>query len=163
MDWIKQETKLKGSGPSNVASVIPLRKPTGTGTGGGGGTVTKSITTISMEHSWFFIIQLLPFSVKMLNFYKHYEILYHHVFRKDLNPLSGNPTKWSNTLKQFVGNLLTNFLSVFDHFVRLALKGLSLFQYHETLMYWLYFYRWQTKQNTKITKTEKLGQRHRQF
>ena len=33
-------------------------------------------------------------------------------------------TKWSNTLKQFVGNLPTNCLSVFDHFVGLALKGL---------------------------------------
>ena len=27
-------------------------------------------------------------------------------------------TKWSNTLKQFVGNLSTNVLSVFDHFVK---------------------------------------------
>ena len=42
-----------------------------------------------------------------------------------LNPLSDNPTKWSNTLKQFVGKLPTNCLSVFDHFVKLALKGLS--------------------------------------
>ena len=42
-----------------------------------------------------------------------------------VNPLSANPTKWSNTLKQFVGNLPTNCLSVFDHFVGLALKGLS--------------------------------------
>ena len=41
-----------------------------------------------------------------------------------LNPLSTNPTKWSNTLKQFVGKLPTNCLSVFDHFVGLALKGL---------------------------------------
>ena len=41
------------------------------------------------------------------------------------NPLSANPTKWSNTLKQFVGNLSTNYLSVFDHFVKLALKGLT--------------------------------------
>ena len=40
-----------------------------------------------------------------------------------LIPLSANPTKWSNTLKQFVGNLPTNYLSVFDHFVKLALKG----------------------------------------
>ena len=40
-------------------------------------------------------------------------------------PLSANPTKWSNTLKQFVGNLPTNCFSVFDHFVGLALKGLS--------------------------------------
>ena len=43
-----------------------------------------------------------------------------------LNPLSANPTKWSNTLKQFVGNLPTNCLSVFDHFVGLALKRLRL-------------------------------------
>ena len=41
-----------------------------------------------------------------------------------LNPLSAKPTKWSNTLKQFVGKLSTNFLSVFDHFVGLAFKGL---------------------------------------
>ena len=40
--------------------------------------------------------------------------------------MSANPTKWSNTLKQFVGNLPTNCLSVFDHFVKLALKGLRL-------------------------------------
>ena len=38
--------------------------------------------------------------------------------------LSANPIKWSNTLKQLVGNLPTNCLSVFDHFVGLALKGL---------------------------------------
>ena len=42
-----------------------------------------------------------------------------------LNHLSVNPTKWSNTLKQFVGILPTNCLSVFDHFVKLALKGLK--------------------------------------
>ena len=43
-----------------------------------------------------------------------------------VNPLSANRTKWSNTLKQFVGKLPTNCLSVFDHFVRLALKRLKL-------------------------------------
>ena len=41
------------------------------------------------------------------------------------NPLHANPTKWSNTLKQFVSKLPTNCLSVFDHFMKLALKGLS--------------------------------------
>ena len=41
------------------------------------------------------------------------------------NALSTNITKWSNTLKQFVGKLTTNCLSVFDHFVGLALKGLK--------------------------------------
>ena len=41
-----------------------------------------------------------------------------------INPLSANFTKWSNTLKQFVGKSLTNYLSVFDYFVGLAFKGL---------------------------------------
>ena len=40
--------------------------------------------------------------------------------RFDLNLLSANITKWSNTLIQLVGNLATNFLRVFDHFVGLA-------------------------------------------
>ena len=35
-----------------------------------------------------------------------------------------NPEKWSNTLKQTVGNLPTVCLSVFDHFMNLALKEL---------------------------------------
>ena len=42
-----------------------------------------------------------------------------------INPLSANPLKWSNALKQFVGNLPTNFLSVFDHLMKLAFKGLT--------------------------------------
>ena len=42
-----------------------------------------------------------------------------------LNPLRFNFTKWSNTLKQFVGNLPTNCLSVFGDFVGLVFKGLS--------------------------------------
>ena len=41
------------------------------------------------------------------------------------NPLSANPTKWSNTLKQFIDNLPIICLSVFDNFVGLALKGLK--------------------------------------
>ena len=41
------------------------------------------------------------------------------------NSLNANYTKWSNTLKQFVGKLSTNCLSVFDHFVKLALKWLN--------------------------------------
>ena len=42
------------------------------------------------------------------------------------NPLNANPEKWSNTLKQIVGNLATICLNVFDHFTNLALKGLKL-------------------------------------
>ena len=43
----------------------------------------------------------------------------------EFNPLNANFTKWSNTTIQFVGKLRTNCLSVFDHFVELALKVLS--------------------------------------
>ena len=52
---------------------------------------------------------------------------YHYYVKttvRDFNALSANPAKWSNTLKQFVGNLPTNCLSVFDHFMNLAFKGL---------------------------------------
>ena len=49
------------------------------------------------------------------------------------NPLSTNITKWSNTLKQFVAKLSMNCLSVFDHFVGLALKGL-ICGFHELLL-----------------------------
>ena len=44
--------------------------------------------------------------------------------KRRFNSLSANFTKWSNTLKQFVGKLPTNCLSMFDHFVELSLKGL---------------------------------------
>ena len=46
-------------------------------------------------------------------------------YMSHLNPSSANLTKWLNTLKQFVGNLTTNCLSVFEHFVKLTLKGLN--------------------------------------
>ena len=49
-----------------------------------------------------------------------------------LSPLSANPTKWSNTFKQFFGKLPTNCLSVFDHFVKLAVKGLKLISRWDT-------------------------------
>ena len=46
---------------------------------------------------------------------------------KGSNPLGTNITKWSNAVKQSVGKLPTNCLSMFDHFVGLALKGLTKF------------------------------------
>ena len=56
----------------------------------------------------------------MISFYKFVD----HAQTLEVNPLSANPTKWPNTLKQFVGKLATNCLSVFGHFVNLALIGL---------------------------------------
>ena len=59
-------------------------------------------------------------------------ILTGHLFEKPMffhlqriNPLSTNPTKWPNTLKQFVGKLPTNCLGVFNYFLGSALKWLS--------------------------------------
>ena len=42
----------------------------------------------------------------------------------NINPWNTSPTKWSNTLKQFVSKLPTSCLSVFDSFVGCTLKGL---------------------------------------
>ena len=44
------------------------------------------------------------------------------IYLPNLNALSANLAKWSNTLKQFVGNLPTNYLSVFDYFEGLTLS-----------------------------------------
>lgn len=53
VNWIKQVSNIKGSGPSTVASMIPLMKDSGTTTTGGGGGVTqpKTITTITIQKS----------------------------------------------------------------------------------------------------------------
>ena len=53
-----------------------------------------------------------------------------------VNPLNANPEKWSNKLKQIVGKLPTICLSVFDHFMNLALKGLRhLYRRHKLSVY----------------------------
>ena len=52
-----------------------------------------------------------------------------------INRLSANITKWSNTLKNFVGKLPRSCLSMFEHFVGLALKGLNIEHYFLTLFY----------------------------
>ena len=60
-------------------------------------------------------------------YFKHFVgVLPKTLFFFLFNPLNANPEKWSNTLKQIVGKLPTICLSVFDHFMNLALKGLTL-------------------------------------
>ena len=44
---------------------------------------------------------------------------------ENLNPLSTNPQNGQTYSKQFVGKLPTNCLSMFGHFVNLALKWLK--------------------------------------
>ena len=80
-----------------------------------------------------------------LNKVKRKKIVYHYLYQlqsaqkslltysgqyvtsDNLTLLSANPTKWSNKFEQFVGKLPANYLSVFHHFVGLALKGLKQF------------------------------------
>ena len=76
-------------------------------------------------------IQSIPWKKSSIDYVKHIKLFSQHddtgmvkPCHAAFNPLGANPTKWSNTLKQFVGNLPTNCLSVFDHFVILALKWL---------------------------------------
>ena len=57
--------------------------------------------------------------------FRHIKETSKNVADTTFNPLGDNPTKWSDTLKEFLGNLPTNCLSVFDHFVGLTLKGLK--------------------------------------
>ena len=62
---------------------------------------------------------------EILTVFRYFQgVLKYIVEKKLVNLLSANPTKWSNTLKQLVGDFPTNCLSVFDHFVGLALRGL---------------------------------------
>ena len=79
------------------------------------GKSTEKITTLFLFFCHFYYLHLsLPFFIKNMP-----------TVVKNFNPLNANPTKLSNTLKQFVCNLSTNCLSVFYHFVGLALKGLK--------------------------------------
>ena len=70
------------------------------------------------------IVRLLKYDLWIPPLLK-YDLWIPQNFASNINPLNANPTKWSDTLKQFVSNLPTNCLSVFYHFVILALKGLS--------------------------------------
>ena len=78
---------------------------------------SKNLHTTETYQSTCITFQLTGFSMR--------RALNVRYFRKDINPLNAKFTKWSNTLKQFVGNLPTNCLSVFGHFVGLKLKGLN--------------------------------------
>ena len=71
-----------------------------------------------------FLVKFLKF-LRIPLFKNICEQLLLYIMLERINPLSANPPKWSNTFEQYVGKLPTSCLSVFDHFVGLALKGLS--------------------------------------
>ena len=69
--------------------------------------------------------RLLLLNWKRFSFISSFLYQWRWLMDQVFNLLSANPTKWPNKLKQFVENLPTNCLSVFDRFVKLALKGLK--------------------------------------
>ena len=88
----------------------------------------RNVATLSQEVKYLEVFSskldqlvLLPYSREKVRF------LFWLIILRCFNPLRANFTKWSNTLKHFVGILPTNCLSVFGHFVGLALKGLRKF------------------------------------
>ena len=82
---------------------------------------SKSVKYLEVFSSKLDQLILLPYSREKVRF------LFWLIILRCFNPLRANFTKWSNTLKHFVGILPTNCLSVFGHFVGLALKGLRKF------------------------------------
>ena len=77
------------------------------------------ILTITYVHHVFTLFFILRWYCEITNTYLS-------LILSRFNTLTANFTKWLNTLKQFVSNLPTNCLSVFDHFVGFALNGLTL-------------------------------------
>ena len=72
---------------------------------------TKSLHVIKTQNYCIIIFEIVARVIK--------SFLSCKIVSSFFNPLSANPTKWSNTLKQL---LPTNCLSVFEHFLGLALN-----------------------------------------
>ena len=84
------------------------------------------VLQFSFHHKWN-DARLLLINMVYTRIWKYQESKKKKTWKTEINTLSANFTRWSNTLKRFVGKLPTNCLSVFDHFVWLTLKGLSFF------------------------------------
>ena len=69
--------------------------------------------------------------IVMLNIFLIYKAIRYCTYINWFNPLSANPIKWSNTLKQFVRNSRRIVWMCLTNFEGLAFKGLSLID-------WLY-------------------------
>ena len=97
------------------------------------GVNNKNTSTTSITSFWCFYCWLIYFRKYILDLFsvpigvdfEQVDTNWEVDLSELVNPLGANFTKWSNTLKQFFGNLPTYCLSVFDHFVKMALKGLT--------------------------------------
>ena len=84
---------------------------------------SKLLSSVHGRNNWLFFWAFSIWIIPYVIIYKSF-VRIHWLDQEYFNPLNANFTKGSNTLKQFVGKLPTNCLSVFDHFVGLAVKGL---------------------------------------
>ena len=78
---------------------------------------TKSILGKPFRFRWFYLNWKNLWRKKPRSFSNEHDF--------SLNPLSANPHKMVKLTQKFVGNLLTNCLSVFNHFVGFAHERLS--------------------------------------
>ena len=65
------------------------------------------------------------------NIVKLHFVAFSQILRVVFNPLSANPTKWSNTLKQFVGKLINNCSKneyIIDAFLKISKFSKQLFR-----------------------------------
>ena len=77
-------------------------------------TLTLWLRFITVGGSWLPVIQ----TSTLINLPSHHFQPFCSKDENVLNPLRANPTKRPNTLKQFVGKLTTNCLSMFHHFLK---------------------------------------------
>ena len=80
------------------------------------------INAISRLNKFFFSKKRAQKKYFIIILYTYYYSINTTLFTKSINPLSASPTKWSNTLKEFVGIVIMS-----DSFIMLALKRLTLY------------------------------------
>ena len=92
---------------------------------GSGGylTISKKLEACFVNRNTFLVIKNCCIGVLFIIFPLLYSV--QPCTSTNINCLSASPTKWPNTLKQFVRKLPWNCLSVFHHFVKLVLKVLN--------------------------------------
>ena len=94
--------------------------------------------SLSFDCTMFAVIRKSKDTLSIISFFRmkdvcHTCLLCHGSHICSLTEVNCYQTICSNTLKQFVDKKPTNCLSMFDHFVGLALKGLSELQIVESL------------------------------
>ena len=84
---------------------------------------TWSIPWLKCRLIYYFLFQITCSIPKVYFSEMQQSLRREHIDVRIVIPLSANPTKWSKTLKQFIGKLPTNCLILLDHFMGLVIKA----------------------------------------